>query len=212
VNTFSAHHPFDPGTPAGLASALGFEPGRSAGPAEPGMNMTNLSSLLLGRGQPAGSMPGAAPAASFNFRLPAAATEAAPAARAERSTRGARVLFMDDDEHICVLTASMLESLGYACDPVRNGGEAIRLYQRNLDLNRRYEVVIMDLNIIGGIGGEEVFRVLRELDPGVRAIIASGYDNDDKSEQLLELGFVGYLAKPYRVAELDAMVRAALDV
>ena len=121
------------------------------------------------------------------------------------------VLFMDDDEHIRVITGGMLESLGYPCDLAFNGAEAIKLYQDRLAAGNPYGVVIMDLNIIGGMGGEEVFQLLHKLDPEIRAIIASGYDNEDKASQLLELGFRGYLAKPYRIVELDHMVKAVLE-
>ena len=48
-----------------------------------------------------------------------------------------RVLFMDDDEHICSLTASMLESLDYKFDIAKRGEDAITLYKRYLNIGRR---------------------------------------------------------------------------
>jgi two-component system cell cycle sensor histidine kinase/response regulator CckA len=121
-----------------------------------------------------------------------------------------RVLFMDDDDHICNLTASMLESLEYKYDIARNGEEAIVLYKRYLNIGRPYDAVIMDLTVIGGLGGEETFVHLRELDPEVRAIVSSGYDNDDIARQYLDMGFCGYLTKPYRVTDLGKVLKAVL--
>ena len=121
-----------------------------------------------------------------------------------------RVLFMDDDEQICSLTASMLESLDYKFDIAKNGDEAITLYKRYLNIGRPYDAVIMDLTVIGGMGGEEAFRVLHELDADVRAIVSSGYDNDDMARQYLEMGFCGYLTKPYRVTDLGKVLKAVL--
>jgi DNA-binding response OmpR family regulator len=68
----------------------------------------------------------------------------------------------------------------------------------------------MDLTIIGGMGGEETFKLLRELDPQVCAIVTSGYDNDDMRRQYLDLGFCDYLTKPYRVGDLGKSLRSVL--
>jgi two-component system, cell cycle sensor histidine kinase and response regulator CckA len=121
-----------------------------------------------------------------------------------------RVLFMDDDEQICTLTGGMLESLGYKYDIAKNGEEAVQFYKRYLNIGRPYDAVIMDLTIIGGMGGEQTFRHLRDLDPEVRAIIASGYDNDAMARQFYDMGFYGYLPKPYRVGDLGKIIRTVL--
>ena len=89
------------------------------------------------------------------------------------ATKTGRILFMDDDEHIRTLTKGMLESLEYKCDLAKDGEEAVQLYKRYLNIGRPYDIVIMDLTIIGGMGGEQTFKVLRELHPEVCAIIAS---------------------------------------
>ena len=104
----------------------------------------------------------------------------------------------------------MLESMEYKCDIAKNGDEAVQFYKRYLNIGRPYDAVIMDLTIIGGMGGEQTFKILRELHPEVRAIIASGYDNDEMARQFYDMGFYGYLPKPYRVAELGKILRTVL--
>jgi YesN/AraC family two-component response regulator len=52
--------------------------------------------------------------------------------------------------------------------------------------------------------------VLKALDPDVRAIVSSGYDNEDMARRFLDLGFCGYLTKPYRVADLGKVLKAVL--
>jgi PAS domain S-box-containing protein len=121
-----------------------------------------------------------------------------------------RVLFMDDDPKICALTSTMLQSLDYKFDIAHNGDEAIKFYQRYLNIGRPYDAVIMDITVVGGMGGEECFRHLRDLDPDVRAIVSSGYDNEDMARRFLDLGFCGYLTKPYRVTDLGKVLRAVL--
>jgi CheY-like chemotaxis protein len=104
----------------------------------------------------------------------------------------------------------MLQSLDYKFDLARNGEEAIALYKRYLNIGRPYDAVIMDLTVIGGMGGEACFAELRQLDPEVRAIVASGYDNDEMAQQFLDQGFCGYLPKPYRVTDLGKVLKTVL--
>ena len=148
----------------------------------------------------------------FSVFLPLADQPVEVQARAAPSLRfgTGRVLFMDDDDQICSLTSSMLQSLDYKFDIAKNGEEAIALYKRYLNIGRPYDAVIMDLTVIGGMGGEEAFRALRELDPEVRAIVSSGYDNEDMARQYLDMGFCGYLTKPYRVTDLGKVIKAVL--
>lgn len=149
---------------------------------------------------------------AFTVYLPKATKPAEIQARKAPSLRfgTGRVLFMDDDAKISSLTATMLQSLDYKYDLAKNGEEAIVLYKRYLNIGRPYDAVIMDLTVVGGMGGEECFNELKKLDPEVRAIVASGYDNEDMARQFLDRGFCGYLTKPYRVTDLGKVLKAVL--
>jgi len=59
---------------------------------------------------------------------------------------------------------------------------------------------------------EELDRALRDAtgDPEVRAIVSSGYDNEDMARQYLDMGFCGYLTKPYRVTDLGKVIKAVV--
>ncbi len=121
-----------------------------------------------------------------------------------------RILFMDDDPKISALTANMLQSLDYKFDLAKTGEEAIQLYQRYLNIGRPYDAVILDITVVGGMGGEECFRALRDLDAEVRAIVCTGYDNEDMHRRFIDLGFCNYLTKPYRVAELGKALKSVI--
>jgi two-component system cell cycle sensor histidine kinase/response regulator CckA len=149
---------------------------------------------------------------TFTVFLPAADRPVEVQARRAASLRfgTGRVLLMDDDAKITALTANMLQSLEYKYDLAKNGEEAIALYKRYLNIGRPYDAVIMDLTVVGGMGGEECFRELKQLDPDVRAIVSSGYDNEDMAKRYLDMGFCGYLTKPYVIKELGAVLKAVL--
>ena len=149
---------------------------------------------------------------AFTVYLPRATRPVDVATRRPASLRfgTGRILFMDDDAGICALTGTMLESLGYKYDLAKHGAEAIALYQRYLNIGRPYDAVIMDITVVGGMGADDCFPELQKLDPEVRAIVASGYDNDNIERKYLEAGFLAYLKKPYRVADLGKALKSAL--
>lgn len=122
-----------------------------------------------------------------------------------------RVLFMDDDEDIRLLTAGMLAGLGYEYELTDRGEEVIRLYKRSLQEGPRYDAVIMDLTIKQGLGGAPTLVHLQKLDPVVCAILTSGYNSDEFEAQVTAMGFRGILNKPYHAADLGKLLRATLD-
>ncbi len=148
----------------------------------------------------------------FTVLLPVADGPADVQARRQATLRygTGRILVMDDDPNICALTGNMLESLFYKFDIARNGEEAIKLYRSYLSIGRPYDAVLMDLTIIGGMGGEEAFLALKDIDPEVVAIVSTGYDNDDVIQRYLNLGFSGYVTKPYRVTDLAKSLKDVL--
>lgn len=119
---------------------------------------------------------------------------------------------MDDEEIICELLRELLGSFGHQVDTAREGRETVRRYSEAMRENRRYDLVILDLTIPGGgMNGEETMRTLLELDPRVRAIVASGYLQNPVLANYREHGFCGMVTKPYSISELLREVSRAID-
>ena len=69
------------------------------------------------------------------------------------------------------------------------------------------DVVILDVTIPGGMGGQEAIKKLLEIDPEVKAIVSSGYSNDPIMSHYQAYGFSSVIAKPYRIKELSKILR-----
>lgn len=121
------------------------------------------------------------------------------------------VLIMDDDAVLRDVTCCMLESAGYGAVATEDGEEAIRNYHTAKESGRRFDVVILDLNIPLGKGGKETIRELRALDPDVRAIVTSGDLSDPAMMDHTAFGFRGVLGKPYSMMQLLQTLQTAMS-
>ena len=117
---------------------------------------------------------------------------------------------MDDEELIRETCESVLEFLGYATVLTANGDEAIQRYQQASLAGAPFDVVILDLTIVGGMGGKETIQHLLEIDPAVKAIVSSGYSHDSVMANFKDYGFCGVLAKPYTIEEMKVTLAQLL--
>lgn len=117
-----------------------------------------------------------------------------------------RVLLMDDDERVRRITGAILQQLGYDVEFARNGEEAIERYRREKESGERFDAVILDLTVQGGIGGEVALRELHKIDPEVKAVISSGYIDHPVIKNFRAYGFLGAIAKPYTIEKLIALL------
>lgn len=123
---------------------------------------------------------------------------------------GVRILIMDDEPAVIEVATEFLQYVGYRVDAVANGTEAIRAYQRAVEAGDPYRIVMLDLFIDAGMGGQEAMERLREINPQVKAIIVSGYAEDPLIKSYAAHGFAVSLLKPYRLEQLEEMLTRLL--
>ena len=158
-----------------------------------------------------------APGTGTTFRLwiPAAA-EQAPAVAAPLqeempiSIAGTRVLLMDDEQTIRRLGERLLTRLDCEIRTVPDGETCLAAYREAFAAGRRYQIVILDLTVPGGMGGAECMAELLKVDPDVCAIVSSGYSNDPVMANFRQHGFRAVVPKPYAVNTLAEAITRVL--
>ena len=152
---------------------------------------------------------------TFTLHLPAVAHVTVPeetgyAGVKELSGTG-RVLIVDDEEAIRTLVEFTLTHLGYKVCSAATALEGVELYRQKLQAGERFDCVILDLTLPGGMGGRDALKLLLEIDPSVNAIVSSGYAMDATMSHYQDFGFRGVITKPYEAAELGRTVREVIE-
>lgn len=123
-----------------------------------------------------------------------------------------RMLVMDDDEMVLNMSDKMLKRMGYDVRLAKNGEEAVDLYRQALTSGQRFDVLILDLTIRGGMNGEEAVEQLLQIDPEVTAIVTSGYATDPIMSDFERYGFKAALTKPFMWSQLKGALKKILEV
>jgi CheY-like chemotaxis protein len=118
---------------------------------------------------------------------------------------------MDDEEPLRRLIPDILEPLGFTVDCASSGEEAIALYQTAASRGARFDAVVLDLTVRGGMGGVETARRLKEIDPKVALIVSSGYSDDPVLSRYRDYGFQDVIPKPWVSARFASVVARVVE-
>ena len=148
---------------------------------------------------------------AFSVFIPCAKKEVTTQANAAPSVRfkTGRILVVDTDSQIRQVVSSMLEKLDYRSDGARDSEEALQQYKRYFEISRPYDAVLIDLNL-EGVLGETLFKELSQYDPEIRAIAMSPKQDAQIVKNTIDLGFCGFLQKPFKLSELGGVLKTVL--
>lgn len=118
-----------------------------------------------------------------------------------------KILVMDDENVIRDIASQTLDHFGYAVQCAKDGDEAVEIFLKATESGQPFNIALLDLTIPGEEGGKDVVRRLLDIDPGVRAIVTSGYSNDPVMQNFTEYGFSGAIAKPFTLDELNRVLK-----
>lgn len=112
------------------------------------------------------------------------------------------VLLVDDEPVVLSTTAELLREIGFDVLQAPDGAKALDLLRSHGDV---IDAVVLDL-AMPGMDGSTCFFAIREMLPEMPVIIASGFSRDGRVQELIDMGADDFLQKPYRLADLAAMM------
>lgn len=155
---------------------------------------------------------------TFTIRLPAALEEEkidekkSSVATSAGHDSPARILVMDDEEVVRDVVGAMLEMLGHQVEYAVDGQEAVSKYQTSHEHRALYDIVIADLTIPGGMGGQEAAQEILKINPQAKIIVSSGYATDPVMANYKDYGFMEIIEKPYRFIDLQKVIQKVLKI
>jgi CheY-like chemotaxis protein len=149
---------------------------------------------------------------TFEILLPAVEPEAEPAGRSSAPTGRLigteRILVVEDDPDVRMLTRAVLERNGYSVLTAATGVDGLRRWE---DQAGRIELLLTDMVMPGGVSGQDLAEKLRTLQPGLKVIFTSGYSADLAGRELRRSDGQDFLQKPYSPQQLLRAIRRMLD-
>ena len=118
---------------------------------------------------------------------------------------GEMILIIDDVKSQREISSSMLQALGYRTKAVSGGEAAVDYLKKN-----RVELLLLDMVMDPGIDGRETYERITKIHPEQKAIIVSGFAENDQVKETLKLGAGRYLKKPITLELLGLAVKAEL--
>jgi len=100
----------------------------------------------------------------------------------------------------------MLEELGYTVHEAENGKKGVEYYQEH---TQKIDLILLDM-VMPVMDGNECFRLLKEINPQAKIVIASGYTREADFGSLTQKGLAGFIRKPYTLEQLVALLKELL--
>jgi len=118
---------------------------------------------------------------------------------------GEKILVVDDDFEQRKIAGDLLRELGYSVHTVASGEEAID-YMKTASA----DLLLLDMLMAPGLDGLDTYREILKLQPGVKAIIISGFSESNRVKKALGLGAGCYIKKPYTLQKIGMAINREL--
>jgi DNA-binding NtrC family response regulator len=122
-----------------------------------------------------------------------------------RPSSGHRILVVDDERPTRLLMEKELPRAGYVVTTAESGEEALEKVQA-----QDFDVILLDLKM-PGIGGMEALRRVRDAGASGEVVILTGHPDVDSAIEAMKLGAYDYLTKPFKLSELEEVLRRAAE-
>jgi two-component system cell cycle sensor histidine kinase/response regulator CckA len=122
-----------------------------------------------------------------------------------------RILLMDDEQMILDIVSRMLGHLGYEVTTCRDGSQAIAAFSKARSHGEPFDLVMMDLVIPNGVGGQDAVHTIKKIDPNAKVIASSGHLEHPVMLDHKSFGFNAVLEKPYKLEKLQQVIEAVIS-
>jgi PAS domain S-box-containing protein len=126
-------------------------------------------------------------------------TFAKPKASPVVKKTGRRVLIMDDEEFVRDFSVAMFEQLGYEAHAVEDCDALMDEFRDAQRRRQSYHLVVTDMIVRGGEGGEDVAQKLKAISPFTKVIAVSGVADHPVILEPEKYGFHAAMGKPYQL-------------
>ncbi len=116
-----------------------------------------------------------------------------------------QVLVVDDEKPTRVLMERELPQTGCVVVTTQSGEEALEVLSR-----QDFDVVLLDLKM-PGLGGMATLRRLRSSGNPAEVVVLTGHPEVESAIEAMKLGAYDYLIKPFKLSEVEAVLRRAAE-
>ena len=120
--------------------------------------------------------------------------------------KGKWLLLVEDELLLRDMYSALFQSWGMECLIAENGRKAVELYKEQ---GHKIDLVIMDM-LMPEMNGTDAFQLLKQCNPGIKVILATGFSLNKEIQALLDAGAVDFIQKPFKESLLAEKVMAAL--
>ncbi|GAM11667.1 blue-light-activated protein [Geobacter sp. OR-1] len=122
--------------------------------------------------------------------------------------RGKAILLVEDEELLRQVGNAMLRDMGCKVLLASDGKEGVEIFAEHSD---EIDLVMLDV-VMPTVNGRDAFRLMKEIDPGVRVLFLSGYADSSVEDLMNDISVTGFLQKPYRLEELTLALSRAFSI
>jgi signal transduction histidine kinase/ActR/RegA family two-component response regulator len=120
---------------------------------------------------------------------------------------GELILIVDDEKQQREIGVQMLSMLGYQVEAVASGEEALAVVE-----DRVVDLFVLDMIMDPGMNGRETYEQIVKIRPGQRALIVSGFSENEEVQRAQKLGAGQFVRKPYTIEQIGSAVKKGLQV
>ncbi len=117
------------------------------------------------------------------------------------------ILVVDDEKKIRKICKENLNLLGYSVITADSGVRAIEIYRKKAKL---IDIVVLDM-IMPALSGKDTYERLKQINPDVKVLLASGYTLEGQAKEILDSGCNAFIQKPFKIEQLSTMIRKVLE-